>query len=111
MGGELKAAWGPDVVTVGTLETRPRVRGLGSGERDVLPDKGLPAPTVSSVWQDLLVCTALLRAPCKDQEQMERSPAPGKPLGLTGQEVDEGNLRLLAHTNKRTGVEGEPGLP
>lgn len=66
MGGELKAAWGPDVETVGTLERRPRVRGLGSGERDVLPEKGLPVPTVSSVWKDLLVCTALLRAPCKD---------------------------------------------
>ena len=76
----------------GTLERRPRVRGLGSGEQDVLPEKGLPAPTVSLAWQDLLVCTALLRAPCKDQEPRECDPAPGKPLSLTGQEVDEGNL-------------------
>lgn len=79
-------------VLAGTLERRPRVRGLGSGEQDVLPEKGLPAPTVSLAWQDLLVCTALLRAPCKDQEPRECDPAPGKPLSLTGQEVDEGNL-------------------
>ena len=36
-----------------------------------------------------------------------RGPAPGKPLGLTGQEVDEGNVEST-HCSKGTGVEGEP---
>lgn len=88
----------------------PGVGGLSSGEQDVLTEKGLPSPTVSSAWQDLRVCTALLRAPCKDQEQTGHGPAPGKPLSLTGQEVDEGNLENT-RCSKQTGVEGEPGLP
>ena len=38
------------------------------------------------------------------------APPPGKPLSLTGQEVDKGNLENT-RCSKRKGVEGEPGLP
>lgn len=92
---------------------RPGLGALAGGEREVLPEKGLPTSTVEIRFSAASQAGPPgVRSPAEGTVEGQganraRGPAPGKPRGLTGQEVDEGNIEST-HCSKGTGVEGEP---